>query len=366
MYTTRREFLGIAAASGLGVAAAPTRVAAADPPKSGEPIIDPDLPIVDAHHHLWFLTEAYLARMETQDDVMTPGWVAVYRRHARYLLDEFLADVTTGHNVRATVFVECGAMYRATGPEAMQSVGEVEFANGIAAMAASEIFSKVKVCAGIVGSPNLSLGNAVEEVLRAHIQAGDGRYRGVRNHPAGGLRDKEFRTGFRWLHKLGLPYDALVLEPQLPELIDLARAFPDTQIILNHVAILPSPTSQASQQQERFPVWRDNIRSLSTLGNVVVKLGGLGMPLPAFKSFMSTPRFTSEQLAEEWKPYIETCIEAFGANRCMFESNFPVDSGTCSYPVLWNAFKRLAAGASTAEKTALFSGTAARVYRLDI
>jgi L-fuconolactonase len=99
---------------------------------------------------------------------------------------------------------------------------------------------------------------------------------------------------------------------------------------------------------------------------VVVKLGGLGMPLPAFKSFMSTPRFTSEQLAEEWKPYIETCIEAFGANRCMFESNFPVDSGTCSYPVLWNAFKRLAAGASTAEKTALFSGTAARVYRLDI
>ena len=185
MSTTRREFLGIAAVSGLGVAAAPTRVATADPPKSGEPIIDPDLPIVDAHHHLWFLTEAYLARMETQDDVMTPGWVAVYRRHARYLLDEFLADVTTGHNVRATVFVECGAMYRATGPEAMQSVGEVEFANGIAAMAASEIFSKVKVCAGIVGSPNLSLGNAVEEVLRVHIQAGDVFDHLHRSSPAG-------------------------------------------------------------------------------------------------------------------------------------------------------------------------------------
>lgn len=366
MSTTRRVFLGIAAVTGLGLAAAPTRVSMADPPKSGEPIIDPDLPIVDAHHHLWFLTEGYFARMQAQDDVMVRGWVAVYRNHARYLLDEFLADVTSGHNVRATVFVECGAMYRAAGSEAMKSVGEVEFANGVAAMAASEIFSKVKVCAGIVGNPNLSLGNAAEDVLRAHIQAGDGRFRGVRNHPVGGLLDKEFRTGFKWLHKFGLPFDALVLEPQLPDLIDLARAFPDTQIILNHVGILPSPVSQARQRKERFPIWRDNIRTLSACGNVFVKLGGLGMPLPGFKSFMSTPRFTSEQLAEEWKPYIATCIEAFGANRCMFESNFPVDSGTCTYRVLWNAFKRLAAGASTAEKTALFSGTAARVYRLDI
>jgi L-fuconolactonase len=366
MSTTRRDFLGIAALSGVGVAAAPTRASMAGQAKSGEPIIDPDLPIVDAHHHLWFLTEGYLARMQAQDDVMSRGWVAVYRSHARYLLDEFLADVISGHNVRATVFVECGAMYRAKGPEAMKSVGEVEFANGVAAMAASEIFSNVNVCAGIVGNPNLSLGNAAEDVLRAHIQAGDGRFRGVRDHPVGGLLDKEFRTGFKLLHKFGLPFDALVLEPELPDLIDLARAFPDTQIILNHVGILPRATSQASQRKERFPIWRDNIRSLSANGNVVVKLGGLGMPLPGFKSFMSTPRFTSEQLAEEWKPYIETCIEAFGANRCMFESNFPVDSGTCSYPVLWNAFKRLAAGASTAEKTALFSGTAARVYRLDI
>jgi L-fuconolactonase len=366
MRTSRRDLLGIAAVSGLGVAAAPTRVLMADQPKSGEPIIDPDLPIVDAHHHLWFLTEAYFAQMQLQDDVMARGWIAVYRSHARYLLDEFLADVTSGHNVRATVFVECGAMYRAGGPDAMKSVGEVEFANGVAAMAASEIFGNVKVCAGIVGNPNLSLGNAAEDVLRAHMQAGDGRFRGVRNHPAGGLLDKEFRTGFKSLHKFGLSFDALVLEPQLPDLIDLACAFPDTQIILNHVGILPDAASQASQVEKRFPIWRENIRTLSACNNVVVKLGGLGMPLPGFKSFMSTPRFTSEQLAAEWQPYIETCIEAFGANRCMFESNFPVDSGTCTYAVLWNAFKRLAAGASTAEKTALFSGTAARVYRLDI
>jgi L-fuconolactonase len=366
VFTTRRDFLGIAAASGLGVAAAPARVSMAGQPESGEPIIAPDLPIIDAHHHLWFLTEGYLDRMQAQDDVMIQGWVAVYRSHARYLLEEFLADVASGHNVRATVFVECGSMYRAGGPEAMKSVGEVEFANGVAAMAASEVFGNVKVCAGIVGNPDLSLGDAAEAVLSAHIRAGDGRYRGVRHHPAGGLLSKAFRSGFKLLHRLGLPFDALVLEPQLPDLIDLARAFPDTQIILNHVGILPSPTSQASQRDERFPIWRDNIRTLSANGNVVVKLGGLGMPLPGFRSFMATPRFTSEQLAEEWKPYIETCIEAFGANRCMFESNFPVDSGTCSYRVLWNAFKRLAAGASVAERTALFSGTAARVYRIAI
>jgi len=366
MFTTRRDFLEIAAVSGLAAAVAPTRGSMTNQANSGEPILDADLPIVDAHHHLWFLSEGYLTRMQAQNGIMTQGWVAVYRSHARYLLDEFLADVITGHNVRATVFVECGAMYRATGPEPMKSVGEVEFANGVAAMAASETFGNVKVCAGIVGSPNLSLGDAAEGVLRAHVQAGDGRYRGVRSHPVGGLLDKEFRTGFKWLHKLGLAFDALVLEPQLPDLIDLARAFPDTQIILNHVGILPDVASQARQREERFPIWRDNIRTLSACGNVVVKLGGLGMPLPGFKSFMSTPRFTSEQLAEEWRPYIETCIEAFGADRCMFESNFPVDSGTCTYPVLWNAFKRLAAGASAAEKNALFSGTAARVYRLDI
>ena len=366
MCTTRRDFLGIAALSGLATAVAPTRSSAANQPDTTEPIIDRDLPIVDAHHHLWFLSPEYLTRMQAQGGTMSEGWVAVYRSHARYLLDEFLADVTTGHNIRATVFVECGAMYRASGPEAMKSVGEVEFANGVAAMAASEIFGKVRVCAGIVGDPNLSLGNAAEGVLRAHVQAGDGRYRGVRSHPAGDLHDKEFRAGLKWLHKLGLPFDALVLEPQLPDLIDLARAFPDTQIILNHVGVLPGAASQANERQERFPIWRDNIRTLAGCDNVVVKLGGLGMPLPGFKSFMATPRFTSQQLAEEWKPYVDTCIEAFRANRCMFESNFPVDSGTCTYAVLWNAFKRLAAGASAAEKTALFSGTAARIYRLDI
>src|ERR1700693_2276662 len=213
-----------------------------------EPVIEPELPIVDAHHHLWFFTEATFKAMKANLPPDSP-FVQVLNDKLRYLLDEFLADVNTGHNVRATVYMEAHSMYRAQGPEAMKSVGEVEFANGVAAMAASGTFGDVKVGAGIVGNANLSLGDAVEEVLRAHIQAGGGRYRGVRTEvhydsdpnlfpfyaPRHLLLDKKFRSGFRWLHELGLSFDAWVFEPQLPELIDLARAFPQTQIVLQHV-----------------------------------------------------------------------------------------------------------------------------------
>jgi L-fuconolactonase len=346
--------------------------------RSAEPIIEPELPIVDPHHHLWLRSEAVLAAMQTSVNPFTP----VMRNKARYLLEEFLADVNTGHNIRATVFAEAHAMYRTSGPKAMRSVGEVEFINGVAAMAESGVFGKVKACAAIVGNADLRLGDRVEEVLRAHIQAGGGRYRGIRNHTAydpdpalcaagagdlpHALLDKQFRAGFKWLEKLGLSYDAWLFEPQLSDLTELARAFPGTQIILDHVGSPMGLASYAGKRHERFPIWRDSIRALSECANVAVKLGGLGMPLCGFKSFMSASPATSEQLAAEWKPYIETCIEAFGANRCMFESNFPVDSGTCTYPVLWNAFKRLAAGASKEEKSALFSGTATKVYRLDV
>jgi L-fuconolactonase len=343
---------------------------------SVEPIIDPELPIVDPHHHLWFMPAAAFRAMEKFDSPI----VDVMRNNARYLLDEFLADVNTGHNVRATVFAEVHAMHRSTGPEAMKSVGEVEFVAGSAAMAESGVFGPVKACAGIVGNANLSLGDPVEEVLHAHIRAGGGRYRGVRNHiahdpdpgllvygannPPKILLDRKFRAGFKYLNKLGLSFDVWLFEPQLPDLIDLARAFPDTQIVLDHVGTPVGRGSYAGKRDERFPIWRDNIRTLSTCENVTVKLGGLGMPTCGFDSFMSDTPATSVQLAAEWKPYIATCIEHFGADRCMFESNFPIDSGACSYPVLWNAFKRLSAGASGAEKTALFSGTATRVYRL--
>jgi len=346
-----------------------------------EPIIDPDVPIVDAHHHLWFLPEASLAAMEAHDSIVARALVPTLRRCARYLLEEFLADLRSGHCVRSSVFVEAHTMYRPSGPEAMRSLGEVEFVNGIAAMAASGAFGEARVGAGIVGNVDLRLGDVVEGVLGAHLQAGGGRYRGVRIGEVvydtdcrilgrgigvpGLLSEPGFRAGFKWLHRFGLSFDALVLEPQLPELIDLARAFPETQIILNHVGAPVGVGRYAGLRKERFPIWRENIRTLSRCGNVAVKLGGLGIPFGGFELYQSTPPATSSQLAEEWKPYIETCIECFGAHRCMFESNFPVDSAACSYPVLWNAFKLLAAGASKEEKTALFSGTATQVYRLE-
>jgi predicted TIM-barrel fold metal-dependent hydrolase len=216
-------------------------------------------------------------------------------------------------------------------------------------------------------------------VLTAHIQAGGGRYRGVRSGAlydedvsllGGGrphvLLDPQFRAGFSRLAPLGLVFDALVLEPQLADVTDLARAFPETQIVLEHVGAPVGTGSYAGRREERFPIWGENIRNLSNHPNVAVKLGGLGIPFGGFDSLLADPPFSSAQLAEEWRPYIETCIEAFGADRCMFESNFPPDAAAAAYPVLWNAFKRITAGASDDEKRALYSGTATRIYRIEL
>jgi L-fuconolactonase len=348
-----------------------------------EPIIDPELPIVDAHHHLWYLPEATLTAIEKGDSISARMLAPMFRRQARYLFDELMADLKTGHNVRATVHVDAHAMYRATGPEALKSVGEIEFVNGVAAMAASGLFGDIQACTGIVGGVDLTLGEAVEEVLVAHIQAGGGRYRGVRSSATvpydedsnilgngGGvphlLLESKFRAGFSRLRPLALSFEAFLLEPQLPDLIDLAHAFPDTQIILNHVGAPVGVGRYTGKREERFPIWRKNMEALSRCMNVAVKLGGLGVPFAGFPSYLSIPPATSLQLATEWKPYVESSIELFGVDRCMFDSNYPVDSAVGTYAALWNAFKRLAAGASDHEKTALFSGTAVRVYRLTI
>ena len=343
-----------------------------------EEILDAELSIVDPHHHLWYWPRAAIAAMPASGN---PYW-HMLNTHSRYLLDEFLIDASAGHDICATVCVEAHTMYRRHGPESTRSLGEVEFINGAAAMADSGVFGDVTACAGIVGNVDLKkLGDAVEEVLLSHVRAGGGRYRGVRTPiaydadaaliPYGVhtvphiLLDKEFRAGFKWLHKLGLSFDVWPLEPQIPELLDLARTFPDTQIILNHLGTPLGVGRYLGKRAERFAVWQQGIRSLAKCENVAVKVGGLGMPILGFGSFQAQPAATSEELASEWRPYVETCIEAFGASRCMFESNFPVDSATCTYPVLWNAFKRLAAGASSHEKAALFRETAMRVYRLE-
>ena len=344
-----------------------------------EPILEPELPIVDPHHHLWDRPTDILRNLPPSDH----GFMDIIRSIPRYLLDELLKDLKSGHNVRATIYMECGAMYRADGPEALRCVGETEFVNGIAAMTASGLYGEVRACAGIVGHVDLRLGAAAEDVLRSHIGAGHGRFRGIRQSsswdedpnvlgplhgrvPEGLYRDAKFRDGFKVLHKLGLSFDAWLLEPQLPDLIDLARAFPETTIVLDHVGTPLGVGRYKGKREERFANWRDNIQALAKCPNVVVKLGGLPMPFAGWRARMSEPLPSSETLAAQWKPYIDTCIQAFGPGRGMFESNFPVDRFGSDYPTLWNAFKRLAAGYSVNEKAALFSGTAARVYRISV
>jgi predicted TIM-barrel fold metal-dependent hydrolase len=321
-----------------------------------EEIIEPDLPIVDPHHHLWD----------------RPGW--------RYLLDELLADLNSGHNIVATVFLQCRAMHRADGPEAFRPVGETEFVNGVAAMSASGGYGPKRICAGIVGHVDLRLGEVAREVLEAHIRVAGGRFRGIRhiaawddevrrsaNSPAPGLyADPLFRAGFAQLAPLGLSFDAWNYHPQIDELADLARAFPDTPIVLNHIGGPLGIGSYAERRETEFDRWSASIRTLATCPNVHVKLGGLGMPFTNLGLHDGPEPPSSERLALVSRPFFDVCIEEFGANRCMFESNFPVDKESFSYAVYWNACKRLTQGASETDRADLFRRTAARFYRLEL
>ena len=321
-----------------------------------EDVIDPERPIVDAHHHLWD------------------------RGGQRYMIEEITGDIASGHNIVATVYVDCRSMYRAGGPEALRPVGEVEFANGVAAMSASGGYGSAALCAGIVGHANLLLGDAARAVLEAEIAAGNGRFRGIRHasawdadasiggnystRPKGLLLDTTFRKGFACLAPLGLSFDAWLFHPQIGELTDLARAFPDTRIVLDHCGGPIGVGSYANRRQEIFPVWQAQVREIAKCRNVVVKLGGLAMRLLGYDFHERPIPPSSEDAAAAWRPYIESCIEAFGPERCMFESNFPPDKGQCSYQVIFNAFKRIAAPYSETEKTALFQKTATDFYRL--
>jgi predicted TIM-barrel fold metal-dependent hydrolase len=343
-----------------------------------EQALEPDLPIVDPHHHLWDR-----AGLLSQLPPPAHGFDHVIRRRPRYMAEELVADMKSGHNVRATVFVDCGAMYRLDGPAELKSLGETEFVNGVAAMGASGQFGAVRPCAAIVGNVNLALGARAGEILDRHVEISGGRFKGLRNSASydpdpdvlgarwramnpGIYLGRAFREGFAHLAKRNLSFDAWLLEPQLPDMIDLARAFPDTRIVLDHVGTPLGLASYKGKREERFAGWRSNMAALAKSENVFVKLGGLAMPFCGFDSCLADPPASSEQLAREWKPYIEACIEAFGVERCMFESNFPVDAVTCDYATLWNAFKRIAASYSPSEKAALFAGTAANFYRLSM
>jgi L-fuconolactonase len=249
-------------------------------------------------------------------------------------------------------------------------------------MSASGIYGKTRHCAGIVGHADLTLGGRVEPVLAAHIQSGGNRFRGIRHitawdtdmsirnpaysPPPGLLGNKTFREGFAVLGRLGLSFDAWLYHPQIDELADLARVFPETTIVLDHVGGPIGIGTYAGKHREVLPGWTASIKALSACPNVYVKLGGLGMRLGGFGFHEHFEPPSSETLATTWRPYIDRCINAFGSSRCMFESNFPVDKGSYSYPVFWNACKLLTKGASDAEKADLFSGTATRFYRLDL
>lgn len=321
-----------------------------------ETALEPELPIVDPHHHLWD------------------------RPQHRYLLDELLVDTGSGHNVVATVFVECMAMYRAAGPERLRPVGETEFVNGIAAQSASGQYGETAACAGIVGFADLTLGAAVEEVLAKHASVAPDRFRGIRHaagwdksdeirnshtNPTQGLfADARFREGFARLAEFDMTFEAWLYHPQLADVADLARAFPETTIILNHFGGPLGIGPYADKRAEISPEWQRDIAAAAECPNVVAKLGGINMPLNGFGWHRREKPPGSEELAAATRDYYLHTIDRFGPDRCMFESNFPVDKQSCSYTVLWNAFKRIAEGFSAAEKAALFHDTAARVYRL--
>ena len=324
--------------------------------KGREEAIEPELPIVDPHHHLWD----------------RPG--------NRYLLDELLADMNSGHNIVATVFVECHSMFRADGPVPMRPVGETEFVNGVAAMSASGGYGPARICAGIVGHADLLLGAGVEEVLAAHVAAAPARFRGIRhaagwdesddvrnshsNPPRGMLGSARFREGYAKLADFGMSFEAWLYHTQIHELTDLARAFPQTTIVFDHFGGPLGIGPYQGRRDDIFAHWKSDVAELASCPNVVAKLGGLAMKINGWGWHKGERPPTSQLLADANRDWYLHAIDAFGPERCMFESNFPVDKVSIGYGPLWNALKRIAAPFSAAEKQAMFHDTATRVYRL--
>ena len=320
-----------------------------------EDVIEPGLPIVDTHHHLW-------------------------AERGCYLIDEMLAETGAGHNVTATVFIECRTNYRTDGPAELRSVGEVAYVAGLADDCVKRHPTKARIADGIVGYADLALGDGVEPILAALVKAGGGRFKGVRNsagfhedpiigsnhHGAGPghyLR-ADFQAGVNVLTRMGLSLDALVFHHQHADMLALARACPDANIIMNHTGMPLGYGPFAGKQTEVRETWRKLLPDIAACPNVSMKLGGMMMRLASFDYGAAERPLTSAELAEHWRPYIEPCIELFGAKRCTFESNFPVDKMGIGYRSMWNAFKQIASGATADEKAALFSGTAKRAYRL--
>jgi predicted TIM-barrel fold metal-dependent hydrolase len=368
----RRSFLGASALAGLAAAvpfAAPVSADAAaaapmwpNPRGDEEPALEPGLPIVDPHHHLW----------DTR-----PGT-------PKFMFPEVVADIGAGgHNITQTLFIECGSMYRAEGPREMRYVGEVEFVNGVAAQSASGGYGPTRVASGIVGRADFTTGDAVNPVLEALIHAGDGRLKGIRYNvfwtdipvmgmehapimqPKGILSDAKFRQGCAALAGHGLSLDIGCFHPQLMEMAEFASAIPNVTIVLNHLGSPLTIGRYAADPAATFAEWKKGAAEMAKRPNVMMKVGGQGQDWNYPIGHVDPPT-SSTALAEKWRPWFETTIELFGVQRCMFESNFPVDKTACSYGTIWNAFKRVTANASADEKAALYAGVARKVYRLPV
>lgn len=315
--------------------------------------LEPDLPICDAHHHLW------------------------ERPPRDYLLDDLLVDLRSGHNVVSTVAIECHYGYRTTGPEELQPVGEVEFLEAVASQVAANPGITSRIAAAIVGHANLALGDAVVPVLEAHLATSPTRFRGIRHSTTWGasdvlrseaaqglLADDSFRRGFAWLEKLGLSFDAWVYHPQLPEVAQLAQRFPGVTMILNHIGAPLGVGPYSGKRDEVFRDWCRDIAVVAGCPNVNVKLGGVGSLRSGYDWHERSEKPSSQELARILTPYFEHCVEKFGVERCMFESNFPVEKPSNGYVNLWNAFKKITQRYSMSERAALFHDTAARLYRI--
>ncbi|MEM1249493.1 MAG: amidohydrolase family protein [Acidobacteriota bacterium] len=325
---------------------------AQNPPES---VLEPELPIIDTHHHLW--------------DFRTAPADSFHGRFEQnlYMCDEFVDEIQqSGHNIEQTVFVETMAFYRPDGPKRMRSVGETEAMQGIAAMSRSGVYGETQICAGIVGNVDLRLGTAVQPVIEAHLAASS-NFRGIRRLPAilGDLTD-DFLEGYSVLAKYGLSFDTYPHHPGwYLQLADLARAQPDVAIVINHLG-----GWRIGATEEEVAYWREQLEGIAQHSNVSMKLGGAQMRLgpwePPFHMNQHEKPLSSEELCELLFPAYEFALQTFGPDRCMFESNFPVDKESLSYRTLWNLFKRIAAkaGLSETEKTAVFSGTASRIYKL--
>jgi predicted TIM-barrel fold metal-dependent hydrolase len=322
-------------------------------------IVEPTIAIVDAHHHL-------------RD-----------RADSSYMFKDYLRDVGAGHDIRASVYIESMAMMRQRGPEVMRPIGEIEFANGVAAMSASGMYGNCRIASAIVGYADLRAGDDVAELLDRALACAPERFRGVRQvliehtdpsvwryiahpPPVGIMSSPGFRPAIRQLEKRGLSFDAAIFHHQLPQVTDLAREFPETTIILNHVGQVASVGLSASQRTEAFQRWRTDLIDLASNPNVLCKVGGLGQPFFGFGFEDRADAVGYVELAAAWKPLVESAIEIFGASRCMMESNFPADSRSCDFVTLWNALKHIVRGGSEAEKADLFSGTAQRAYRISL